>query len=185
MAERPHSQMRAVDWAAAAGIALLLAVAGYLSIGMGIGRMRQLHLEEQQLAQELATLTEASNVVMTAEATLAELDAQREALARRMPRSLDFSNFYGSLTEAAEAAEVVLSGVEPGAVTQAPEYLALPIRLQAQGQFAALYEFVFHLTHVPRLIKVQRLQVKATEDPGTCALDMEVTVFASLPGAAA
>lgn len=184
MPEWSLSKMRPVDWLAVAIIAVLFFGAAYLFLGLGFTKMRRLHQEQTQLAQELEVLTSISNTVMEAQALVQDLQLQQDRLAKLVPYSMNFGGFYGALTSAATEAHVLLEQVQPGTLNQAESYLVLPVDLAARGGFQHLYDFIFRLTHLPRLTKVEELSLLATEDPGVCTLTMTLHVYAALPGAA-
>jgi Tfp pilus assembly protein PilO len=182
MPEWSISKMRPVDWLSVAVIVAVMAAAAYLSLGLSFTKLRRLHHEQTQLARELEALTQIRNAVLNAEATLAEMKAQQEHLARQIPHSINFG-FYGGLSGAADDAGVVLEHVTPGTVGQAARYLVLPVEVTARGEFHHLYDFLYRLTHLPRLTKVERLVMLATDDPGACTLTLTLQVYAALPGA--
>lgn len=180
MAAFDLKQMRKGDWAAAAVVALLVLLLAFVAVRLGGARLHSLHQEQASLEEEYASLSGIEIAVTNAQARLGELDALQQVLARQVPATLDFSGFYGALSATADGAAVLLDRVEPGAVSQGADYQYLSVQIEARGAFEALYQFLFQITHLPRLIKVQRMAIEATGDPGVCTLELSLHVFSAL-----
>lgn len=175
------STMRKADWAAVGLIAALVAGMLYVFIGIGMGRISKLNAEKVRLAQELEDLTKISQSVFDGQAVFKRLEGQHEAFRRLVPETLDVVSFYGLLMGAAHDAEVLIDLMEPGTVTEGDEYRFLSLKIEARSSFESLYDFLFRITHLPRLTKVERLQLSATDDPSVCRLELLLNVYASLP----
>lgn len=173
--------MKKTDWAAAGVIAVAALGLAYVLIGVGMRQMGSLNAEKVRLAQELDELTKISQNVLAGQEVLKQLEGQQENFRRLMPNTLDVVSFYGSLTEAAHEAGALVDLMEPGAVAEGDEFRYLSVRIEARSDFETLYQFLFRITHLPRLTKVARLQLAATEDPSLCRLELLLNVYAALP----
>ncbi|MBI2432726.1 MAG: type 4a pilus biogenesis protein PilO [Candidatus Hydrogenedentes bacterium] len=179
----PLPKMRGSDWAAVAGVVVVLIVAAYVLIGLSVRKIGRLNDEAAQLSSELEGLVRLNDAVRSAERVIAALDQQRESLAAQIPSAMDSSQFYGALTDAAAATGVTLERVQPSGLHKTAEYVYQPLEIDASGAFPKLYEFVYRATHQPRLSKVARMNLTATEDPGLCKLALTLHIYAAAPEA--
>lgn len=162
------------------GGVILVAVLVYAVIAVGLRRIGAVHEEQAALARELEELTRVNDVVLRAGRTIEAMRVEEEALAERIPPTMDFGGFYGQLTAFAEDTGVVLDRVQPNTLGEQAEYISLPVDIEAVGEFVAIYEFLFRLGQMSRLGKVARMNLDATDDPGLSRLSLTLHIYTAV-----
>lgn len=171
--------IRSTDWI---GLVLTLAVAGslgYLLLAKDLAAMAALTEEQKALSVTLDESTEVVSTVTEGKELLDQLDERIAALSLQIPDALDFEAFFRSLTALSEEHNVALSTIELGENMRGEGYVALPVSFSAEATLENFHGFLFAMKRLPRLNKVERLTFLATAEPGQCAVDATLMIYAA------
>jgi len=172
---------RLIDLCGAVVLGLLVLLLAYFILYPGIHQMRQLAREQALLAEEVTVLGNWNVTVLDAERQLEAMAAQREALDEQLPARIQFSEFYAAVADHAQSLRVDLRRVQPQASRQEAGYLFLPVEIDADGAFQSLYALLYNVGHMKRLVKIQHVELTATDDPGVCHMRLSVRLYAAAP----
>jgi len=150
------------------------AVLGALVVGLvfsagalrpDLGSNRRLRYEAGALrasVDQRSARLEAASALRQSSAELAE---DLAAFAQAIPRNQQIGAFLEDLDLIAR--EVGLSGksVRPAEAIRTAELQCLPLDISVTGRFAALHEFVRRVEALPRVARVQRLELASREIP--------------------
>lgn len=138
-------------------------------------RDRAAHLQE---LLENAPQVQAQHAAM--QSTLAAVQKEIEDLQRRIPPEPAEAEFLSQLTRAAGAAGLVIRDFRPGVVRQAADHWRLEVQLACAGSFAALCTFLDRVASLPRLARVNHLEIASARQPGGYPITLSMTVFFKL-----
>ena len=99
-------------------------------------------------------------------------------LTRRLPDMIDFPRFYGKFTDLAGTHHVLIADLAPGDVNTEHDYVEMPVSLTAEATLEDLHAFLFAVTGLERLVKIERLAIGASGTPSFCSVDMTVNIYA-------
>ena len=189
MRERtPEENLRWLGWllhlggAATIGLLLLVVV---LALFAPIGR--ELERCQTDLAEIDALLAESPNVRREHRQVrdeLVRLRAQKSLLRQRITDGPREDEFLRQVSTAAEAARLQLREYRPGGAQRQGEYGLMTIHLDGEGTHASICQFLDELARLPRLSKVQRVQVSSSNQSVTYPLSLAVEIFFAVPATA-
>ena len=170
--------IRSTDWIGLAATLLLAGAIGYVLLGNDLRKMAALTEEQASLAVELDSLTDVVDTVAKGNEVLGALEGKISLLQEQMPASMEFDSFFRELTELSEKNGVSLTEVVPGEARPEEDCLALTVSFTAEAALEDFHRFLFDIKRLPRLSKVGRLALVATDDPGNCAISAALSIFA-------
>ena len=170
---------RIIDWAALAAVLAVALLAAYVLVGNSLRKLEGLEEEQRGLSAELEHLTEVADVVARGETALRTLEAGMQQLDERLPLSMDFEAFYGSLADFAKECDVAIAALQPGEASEIEDYVVMPVSFAAHARYEDFQRFVFQIGNLPRLNTVQQLRIAASETPGLCDIEMTVNLYAA------
>lgn len=182
MRERtPDENLRMLGWlmhGAGAGATLLSLVVVVLALFLPIGG--ELRRCEADLA-ELETLMAASPQVrrehQQVKNELVRLRTQKSLLRQRITDGASEDEFLRQVSAAAEISRLQLREYRPGDAERAGEYGSMTIHLDGEGTHASICKFLDELARLPRLCKVQRVQVSSSNQSVTYPVSLAVEIF--------
>lgn len=158
---------------------ILVAAVGYWFLQGNLEKGERLAQEQATLAEELGQLTELAATIQRGEDLLQSLDSELGELHKRLPSAMDFQSFYGELTAMTNDYGVQVSEIRPGEIEQRQDHAEMSISVIAQASFGDLHRFVDAVSTQPRLTQLQRLDVRAADEPGICDFEMSVLIYSS------
>ncbi len=178
MRENMNSDTKTVDFACLAAMAFVLGLLIVLVFLPSLNKNKRLEAEQKTIAQELAGLDEMAGRVSQGEALLHDLQQNNKALDILAPPALDFQGFYNAITENAQTHRIHLAETQPGKMEIGPDYTLLPVSIEATGTFRDFSKYLFAITHLPRLTKLDQLSIRSFDDERLCRIRMTITIFA-------
>ncbi len=112
--------------------------------------------------------------------TLGALQKDIEQLQRRIPPEPAEAEFLSQLTSAAGAAGLAIRDFRPGVVRQAADHWRLEVQLACAGSYQALCIFLDRVASLPRLARVNHLEIASSRQPGGYPITLSMTVFFKL-----
>jgi Tfp pilus assembly protein PilO len=174
----PKNRIRAIDACALSGTLGVVVLVGYVTLGSSLASIRDLAAERQALTVRLNYLTEVADKVGQGEEELDRLAEQMGQLTHRLPDTIDFASFYGEFTDLAAIHHVEVADLAPGDVSTKHDYVKMPVTLKAEATLDDFHAFLFAVTGLERLVKVEVLGIGASGRPHFCSIDMTVSIYA-------
>lgn len=168
---------RRIDRIAIALIVLVGATLAVAFLGRGVSAFKLVKAQEETLVHRLEYLTEVAAMLGEGEATLTFLQERTEQLNQRLPVRVDYQSFYADLTHIAEQQRVDLLEVQQQDIHAEPDYLELPIEVHAEAAYENLYTFLYSLSTMPRLVKVQSINVGMSDEHSICKIDLDLRIY--------
>lgn len=180
----PNKRLKVLGWALhGLGLAVTLLVAVLVCALVAYPVWHDVCLNRDRAA-DLQKLLENAPQIRAQHAamqkTLADLQNDLEQLQRRIPPEPAEAEFLSQLTKAAAAAGLVIRDFRPGVVRQAADHCRLEVQLACAGSFAALCAFLDRVASLPRLARVNHLEIASARQPGAYPITLSMTVFFKL-----
>jgi Tfp pilus assembly protein PilO len=182
MRERtPEENLRGLGWllhaGGAAATALLLAIvvlALFAPLGHEIERCETDLGELEALMKESPSVRREHQQVRD---ELARLRAQKSLLRQKITDGAREDEFLRQVSSAAETAQLQLREYRPGGAQREGEYGSMTIHLDGEGSHASICRFLDEMSRLPRLCKVQRVQVASSNQSVTYPVSLAVEIF--------
>jgi Tfp pilus assembly protein PilO len=98
--------------------------------------------------------------------TSEELERKLAAFKQAIPDDQRIGGFLEALDQIARDAGLTGKNVRPTELIIGPEVSCLPIQVEVSGTFAAIHDFLRQVEALPRLARVQRVELSDSDDPG-------------------
>jgi type IV pilus assembly protein PilO len=178
-----------------AQIGIFVALAGGALFGFWYFYVADVQTDIETRQIRLASLqTDISRGISTArrlpefQAQVTDLEHRLENLKAVLPEEKDVADILRRVQGLATQSNLTIQRFTPQEPKQQPLYAELPYRLQAQGTYHDLGEFMDRISKFPRIINVSELQIKAPATPGSSAsivAELIATTFVLQEGKAA
>ena len=174
----PKNRIRAIDACALSGTLVVVVLVGYLALGSSLASLQRLATERQTLTGRLTYLTELAGKLAQGDEELSRLEEQMGQLTHRLPDTIDFPGFYGTITDLAVTHHILIADLTPGDIRTTSDYIEMPVSLEAEATLEDFHAFLFALTGFERLVKIEQLAISASAKPPSSTIDMTVNIYA-------
>ena len=182
MRERtPDENLRMLGWllhAAGAGATLLSLVLVVLALFLPIGReLQRCEADLTELDGLMAASPQVRREHRQVHNELVRLRTQKSLLRQRITDGASEDEFLRQVSVAAESSRLQLREYRPGNVERSGEYGSMTIHLDGEATHASICKFLHELSNLPRLCKVQRVQVSSSNQSVTYPVSLAVEIF--------
>lgn len=161
---------------------ILILLAGGVIGRASFGKLILLGEEGERLSTELARLTELETTVIRGEKVLEGLGDALLEIEQSIPERMDFQSFYSELISLTRKHGVVVSQIEPKEAEQGTEYDQMKISFSAESSFLSFFEFMSELKRVPRMTRLEHVDIKSLEEGQRCAFELTLNIYAMTSG---
>lgn len=176
---RPRIKVNTLKFNVIGASALLLIsyLAGWAFISGGLKKNLHLRNEQRTLSNQLAMNIGLSGTMEQAEQVLRSLDDKIAQLNQRLPGVMNEREFYRSLNNLAQSNQIQVASLKPEVSVAKEGFYELPVKLHAIGSFENFHNFLFSVTTMPRLTKLDKLTIEKTDEPGQYNFHMTLKIF--------
>ena len=176
---RPKIQVNTLKFNLIGASALLFIsfLAGWAFIGGGLKKNLHLRNEHQILSNQLAMNIGLSGIMEQAEQVLRSLDDKIAQLNQRLPGVMDEREFFLSLNNLADSNRIQIASLKPEISVAKEGFDEMPVKLHAIASFENFHNFLFSVTTMPRLTKIDKLSIEKTDEPGLYNFHMTIKIF--------
>ncbi len=129
--------------------------------------------KEEVLERELAQAARLPELIEEVE----EMRRQYHNLDRRLPNQQELGEFLREITMNLPSDELLSDRIEPGNPKREELFQTLPIRMQLQGRYLSLVDFLRHIERMERLARVDTLAMEAQPDCDELKIDMRLNIY--------
>lgn len=162
-------------------VVVLASVTAYTTVGKALIQVSGLSEEERRLNDRMSELNVVSATLADGEQVLRAIQENIALLDSLLPERIQFSAFYRTLAETATKYRLELVETQPGEVRDRENCIEMWVRIRVKGSFKDFYGFLFEVTTLSRLTKVQHLSIKALDPPSLCDVNMTVCIYGARP----
>ncbi|MFC1736053.1 type 4a pilus biogenesis protein PilO [Candidatus Hydrogenedentota bacterium] len=161
---------------------VLLATVVFTSlVGGGLKKKSELEIEQTRLTEELNYLTELAASLGQGEGILESLEERIRELDERLPTEMNFEGFLLTLNEVARENDILVSEVRPGPFTRSGKSTEMLVNIVVMASFEDFHPFMYTLSNLPRLTKLDSLVITASENSHLCDIDMSLKIYSADP----
>ncbi len=150
------------------------------------GRIERIDRRHAATSTFMTTAPEIEQEHRLLQAEVADRSIRFEELLGRIPPEVRESEFLAQIDELAKKCELTIRDYRPGSIASQTRHSELEIQLSAEGNYAALCQFLAGIHALPRMSRVTALQVAAASEPAAETYPIEMTLriyFAQLHAA--
>lgn len=162
----------------AAGIIIFILVFVYFGF-IKDSRARAAELKEKE-AMLFVNLNAAGDMNLELERIAGEIDyiqKNLEAFERQLPEEKRMYDFLKEIDSMANENKLELKAISPGKLERKKLYSRVPVTISAISGFKTFYRFLFQLENIPRITRMESLQVKKLPGGNSCKIEMNLALF--------
>lgn len=130
------------------------------------GAASRMHRDAALLHEAVATNTQRLESAGATRRRLDELAGELAVLDEAIPQDQQIGAFLERLDQLARDAGLTGKSVKPALPLQAGKVACLPIDVNVTGRFPAMYEFLQRVEALPRVARIQRLELSGADEAG-------------------
>lgn len=157
----------------------LIALSYFGLVNRMVSNHRFLVEQERTLGEDLSSKNGLDSGL---ESLRSEIKAVRRSLVefdQRLPSSKEVDVFLMQINEIASKTGLELELIEPDSMVKESMYSRVPVALRAAAPFPDMYRFLYELNQIPRLCKIENLDVKILPKNGKCSIALNLSIFVS------
>ena len=152
----------------------------YYAFGASLALHQGKHVEYKAISEEQYAIEAMIKELQRGEKMLGNIHETTASLESRVPHTMDFQSFYDAVSESAQENELLLSEMQPGELIEQELFAVLPVSIEATGTFEHFCDFLFSVTHMARLAKLEQINIRPSGSAPLCNIRMTFNIFAKL-----
>ena len=161
-------------------LALIITVSlacGYWTVNWTFKQHRLLRQENDLLAKKLKDLNLAETNLQHLKKVLDTARKELNILNERIPESAKIGEFLKHVNLLVKERNVNLISLNPQAVIEEKHCNRIPIRLVFEGPFRSVYQLLYDLETMNRMVMMETMQMIKSDRAQTCRVNMTASVF--------
>jgi Tfp pilus assembly protein PilO len=161
-------------------LALLITVSlvlGYWTVNWTFKQHRLLRQENELLAKKLKDLNLAETNLQHLKNVLDTARKELNILNERIPESSKIGEFLKHVNLLVNERNVNLISLHPQPVVEEKHCNRIPIRLVFEGPFGSVYQLLYDLETMNRMVVMETMQMTKTNKAQNCRVNMTASVF--------
>ncbi len=159
-------------------IILLIALGtGYLASNRIMKQKRLLHQENQLLSERIKDMNLAEVNLKQIRTVLDNARSELKALNERIPEKAEIGALIHQLDAKFRERKINLIGLMPQPPKKEKLYTKVPLRLTFKGTFNNIYQLLYDLETMNRLLVVEQINVTRGESGDESTVDLTASVF--------
>lgn len=143
--------------------------------------------QRHQIQQENAVYARSINNINLAETNLQYLRAAEKIIQseltvfdKKVPKAAEIGMFLKQLHAMIKHRNIVLINLQPQPEVRENYFTKIPIRLLFKGSFNDIYDLLYELETMNRLLTYEKITISKTEIHAPCQADLTINVFERL-----
>jgi Tfp pilus assembly protein PilO len=104
-------------------------------------------------------------------------EARIVSLAARIPAAPHEADFLGQMTALAHEVDLEIQDYRPGVVRLLERHGEMEVQFNAQGTYTAICRFLHRTEELPRLCRINRLEIKAPPTGDKAQIDLALLIY--------
>jgi Tfp pilus assembly protein PilO len=143
-----------------------------------IGKQKdQIRKENEVVSMKLNELNSAETSLKQLQTDLSAAEAELIKLNERIPESARIGDFLRHLDYLMEKRKMVLVSLKLPPTVEEKSYTKIPIRLVFKGLFGNLYEFLYDLETMNRMLVAENVVIKKSREQENCDVELSANLF--------
>ena len=152
-------------------------VLGYWTLNWTFKQHRLLNQENELLAKKLKDLNLAETNLQHVKAVLHVARKELNFLNERIPESAKIGEFLKNVNILVKERKVNLISLSPQPVVEEKHCNRVPIRLMFEGPFGSVYQLLYDLETMNRMVVMGKMQITKPDKAQYCRVDLTASVF--------
>jgi Tfp pilus assembly protein PilO len=161
-------------------LALIITVSlafGYWTVNWTFKQHRLLRQENDLLAKKLKDLNLAETNLQHLKKVLDTARKELNLLNERIPESAKIGEFLKHVNLLVQERNVNLISLHPQPVVEEKHCNRIPIRLVFEGPFGSVYQLLYDLETMNRMVVMETMQMTKSNEAEICRVNMTASVF--------
>ncbi len=175
-----------IDLTAIGILAIIICAAYFTFFRAERSRVAVLRQEEAALTETLAARGGTELALDKIAEEIRTIQSNLEQFEQQLPGESRIHDFLRTLDTLAREARVELTAITPQGAVREARYSRIPVMISGRARFTDFYRFLYQLERIPRITKVQSLNVSRSREGRTgaggdpfCDIRVNLSVFVS------
>lgn len=152
-------------------------VFGYVTVNWTFKQHRLLQQENELLAKRLKDLNLAETNLEHLKKVLDAARKELNFLNERIPVSAKIGEFLKNVNLLVKERNVNLISLHPQVIVEEKHCNRIPIRMMFEGPFASVYQLLYDLETMNRMVVMEKMQITKSKEDQKCLVDLTASVF--------
>lgn len=152
-------------------------VCAYWVFKQSVKQTRQITQEDKIISKRVKELKSAEENFEQLNKLLKETKTELETMDKRIPKSADIGGVLKQLDVLVKNRSVVLLSLQPLPMVEEKIYTKIPIRLMFKGSFANIYNLIYDLETMNRMLVTENMTIIRPNLNDSCQVDLTASVF--------
>jgi Tfp pilus assembly protein PilO len=173
-----------IDFIASGVIVFIFLFAYFVLFSPEAEKIVNLKEKEKVLSEKLNTASDTKFEMKKISEEIERIQGNLEDFEQRLPGEKRIYDFVRTIDRLAQRNDVELEDLVPGDLEKRRLYSRVPITISAEAGFRDFYRFLYELEQVPRITKVEGLEVTRSSkgtlgnpEAKRCEIQMSLTVY--------
>ena len=142
-----------------------------------VGQWRHIREENNVISKNKIDLNRAEANLQQLTSLLDETRHQLALAGERIPAMAEIGTFVKQLQDRISARDILLLNVVPMPAVEKGQYKKVPIKLEVSGSFVNIFQLLYDLETMRRIIRVEDLAIVKSEAGNQCIARLTACVF--------
>jgi Tfp pilus assembly protein PilO len=152
-------------------------VCAYWVFKQSVKQRRHITEEDKIISKRVKELKSAEENFEQLNQLLKEIKTELESMDKRIPKSADIGGILKQLDALVKNRSVVLISLQPLPMVEEKIYTKIPIRLMFKGSFANIYNLIYDLETMNRMLVTENMTISRANLNDSCQVDLTASVF--------
>jgi Tfp pilus assembly protein PilO len=158
-------------------VVLVPLICGYWFVSQGVKQRRHIRQQTALLSGSLKDLALAETNLQRLDVAIAAARKELRALNASIPDSAKIGEFLKQLDAMVKKREIVLESFQPQPVVRDKLYAKIPLRLIYRGSFVNIYNLLYDLETMNRMVEVEKIGITKSKTAEECRFDLTASIF--------
>jgi Tfp pilus assembly protein PilO len=158
-------------------VVLVSLVCAYWVVKQSVKQRREITQEDQIISKRVKELKSAEENFEQLNQLLKETKRELESMDKRIPMSADIGGVLKQLDVLVKNRNILLLSLQPLPMVEEKLYTKIPIRLMFEGSFGNIYNLLYDLETMNRMLVTESMTISRPNLNNSCQVDLAASVF--------
>ena len=158
-------------------VVIVSLVCAYWVVKQSGKQRREITQEDQIISKRVKELKSAEENFEQLNQLLKETKKELESMDKRIPMSADIGGVLKQLDALVKNRNIVLLSLQPLPMVEEKLYTKIPIRLMFEGSFGNIYNLLYDLETMNRMLVTESMTISRPNLNNSCQVDLAASVF--------
>jgi len=158
-------------------VVIVSLVCVYWVVKQSVKQRREITQENQIISKRVKELKSAEENFEQLNQLLKETKKELESMDKRIPMSADIGGVLKQLDVLVKNRNILLLSLQPLPMVEEKLYTKIPIRLMFEGSFVNIYNLLYDLETMNRMLVTESMTISRPNLNDSCQVDLAASVF--------